>query len=130
MKSVLGLLVAAASVTFCVGMLCVGMFDLPARAQDAPAGDAANGQRIYLADGCFTCHGRSGQGGNYYGTTPTLAKTELPFEGFKQQLRDPVRVMPPYEQAVVSDKEAADIYAFLQTLPGRRPAKDFPILNN
>ena len=60
----------------------------------------------------------------------TLAKTELPFEGFKQQLRDPVRVMPPYEQAVVSDKEAADIYAFLQTLPGRRPAKDFPILNN
>jgi len=33
-----------------------------ARAQDAPAGDAANGQRIYLADGCFTCHGRSGQG--------------------------------------------------------------------
>ena len=125
MKRVLGLLLAAATVTF-----GVGMFDVPARAQDAPAGDAANGQRIYLADGCFTCHGRSGQGGNYYGTTPTLAKTELPFEGFKQQLRDPVRVMPPYEQAVVSDKEAADIYAFLQTLPGRRPAKDFPILNN
>ncbi len=38
--------------------------------------------------------------------------------------------MPPYEQAVVADKEAADIYAFLQTLPGRRPAEDFPILNN
>ena len=125
MKRVLGLLLAAATITF-----SVGVFDWPARAQDAPPGDAANGQRIYLADGCFTCHGRSGQGGNYYGTTPTLAKTELPFEGFKQQLRDPVRVMPPYEQAVVSDKEAADIYAFLQTLPGRRPAKDFPILNN
>jgi len=99
-------------------------------AQEAPPGDAGNGKRLYLADGCFTCHGRSGQGGNYYGTTPTLAKTELPFEGFKQQLRDPVRVMPPYEPAVVSDKEAADIYVFLQTLPGRRPAKDFPILNN
>jgi mono/diheme cytochrome c family protein len=125
LRRLLGPLVAASTVTF-----GVGMFDVPARAQDAPPGDAANGQRIYLADGCFTCHGRSGQGGNYYGTTPTLAKTELPFEGFKQQLRDPVRVMPPYEQAVVSDKEAADIYAFLQTLPGRRPAKDFPILNN
>ena len=125
MKSVTGLLVAA-----CTVALGIGGLDLPARAQDAPPGDAANGQRIYLADGCFTCHGRSGQGGNYYGTTPTLAKTELPFEGFKQQLRDPVRVMPPYEQAVVSDKEAADIYAFLQTLSGRRPAKDFPILNN
>ena len=43
---------------------------------------------------------------------------------------DPVRVMPAYSDAVVSDKEAADIYAFLQTLSGRRPAKDFPILNN
>jgi hypothetical protein len=41
-----------------------------------------------------------------------------------------VRVMPAYSEAVVSDKEAADIYAFLQTLSGRRPAKDFPILNN
>jgi hypothetical protein len=48
----------------------------------------------------------------------------------KQQLRDPVRVIPPYSQTVVSDKEAANIYAFLQTLSGRRPAKDFPILNN
>jgi mono/diheme cytochrome c family protein len=125
MKRILGLPVAAGVVA-----LCLGALDLPARAQDAPKGDAANGQRIYLADGCFTCHGRSGQGGNYYGTTPTLAKTQLPFEGFKQQLRDPVRVMPPYTEAVLSEKEAADIFAFLQTLPGRRPAKDIPILNN
>jgi mono/diheme cytochrome c family protein len=125
MKRVFGLLAAAGIVVFGAGGV-----DLPAHAQDAPKGDAANGQRVYLADGCFTCHGRSGQGGNYYGTTPTLAKTELPFEGFKQQLRDPVRVMPPYAQAVVSDQEAADIYAFLQTLSGRRSAKDFPLLNN
>jgi mono/diheme cytochrome c family protein len=125
MKRIPQLLAAACLVAF-----GIGAFDLPARAQDAPPGDAANGQRIYLADGCFTCHGRSGQGGNYYGTTPTLAKTELPFEGFKQQLRDPARVMPPFTEAVLSDKEAADIFAFLQTLPGRRPAKDFPILNN
>jgi mono/diheme cytochrome c family protein len=125
MKRVLGLRIAA-----CMVALGVGGFDPSARAQDAPKGDIANGQRVYLADGCFTCHGRVGQGGNYYGTTPTLAKTELPFEGFKQQLRDPVRVMPAYSEAVVSDKEVADIFAFLQTLPGRRPARDFPILNN
>jgi mono/diheme cytochrome c family protein len=125
MKRLPQLLVAA-----CVVAFGAGGTDLSARAQDAPPGDAANGQRIYLADGCFTCHGRSGQGGNYYGTTPTLAKTELPFEGFKQQVRNPVRVMPPYSEAVLSDKEAADIFAFLQTLPGRRPTKDFPILNN
>ena len=114
---------------FAAAALGIGAASL-ATAQDAPQGNAANGKRIFLADGCFTCHGRSGQGGNYYGTTPTLAKTELPFEGFKQQLHDPVRVMPAYSEAVVSDKDAADIYAFLQTLSGRRPAKDFPILNN
>jgi mono/diheme cytochrome c family protein len=101
-----------------------------AAAQDAPKGDAANGQRVYIADGCFTCHGRLGQGGNYYGATPVLAKTQLPFEGFKMQMRNPVRVMPPFPEAVLSDKEAADIYAFLQTLPTGRPAKDIPALNN
>ena len=46
-------------------------------AQDAPQGDAANGKRIYLADGCFTCHGRSGQGGAYTGPAPILAHTAL-----------------------------------------------------
>jgi mono/diheme cytochrome c family protein len=112
--------------------LAVGLcgYDVAARAQGAPPGDPENGKRVYLADGCFTCHGRVGQGGNYYGLTPMLAKTELPFEGFKQQLRDPVRVMPAFSDAVVSDKEVADIYAFLQTLSGRRPVKDIPLLNN
>ena len=101
-----------------------------ASAQDAPKGDPNNGQRVYIADGCFTCHGRVGQGGNFYGATPVLAKTQLPFEGFKMQVRNPARVMPPFPEAVLSDKEAADIYAFLQTLPTGRPAKDIPALNN
>jgi mono/diheme cytochrome c family protein len=101
-----------------------------ARAQDAPSGDAENGKRVYLADGCFTCHGRAGQGGNYYGATPILAKTKLPFEAFKAELRDPVRVMPAYSDAVLSDKEIADMYAFLQGLSGPRPVKDIPILGD
>src|SRR6516225_5423093 len=89
-------------------VLAIGMGVSGAWAQSAPPGDAANGKRVYLADGCFTCHGRIGEGGNYYGLTPILAKTELPFEGFKQQLRDPIRVMPPFTEAVLSDKEAAE----------------------
>lgn len=113
-----------------VGLVALSVAGQPARAQDAPPGNAANGQRVYLADGCFTCHGRVGQGGNYYGVTPRLAKTQLPFEGFKQQLRDPSRAMPPFEAAVLSDQDAADIYAFLQTLPVGGSAKDIPLLNN
>jgi mono/diheme cytochrome c family protein len=99
-------------------------------AQDAPKGDAANGKRIFLAVGCFTCHGRSGQGGAYNGPAPILAKTALPFGGFKGQLRDPANDMPAYSDAVVSDKDVADIYAFVESLPGPRSAKDIAILNN
>jgi mono/diheme cytochrome c family protein len=99
-------------------------------AQDAPAGDAANGKRIYLADGCFTCHGRSGQGGAYNGPAPILAHTALPFDGFAGQVRNPVNDMPAFSNAVLSDKDIADIYAFVESLPGSRSAKDIPILNN
>lgn len=101
-----------------------------AHAQDAPSGDAANGKRLYLADRCFTCHGRSGQGGAYNTPAPILAHTALPFEGFRGQIRDPINDMPAYPPAILSDKDIADIYAFVQSLPGPSSPKDFPILNN
>ena len=117
-------------VSLLAGAALAGALIFPAAAQDAPKGDAANGKRIYLATGCFMCHGRSGQGGAYNGPAPVLAKTEMPFDGFKGQLRQPVEDMPAYSVAVMSDQQIADIYAFVQSLPGRRNAKDIPILNN
>ena len=111
-------------------LLGAGNLAAPTRAQEAPAGDAAKGKRIYLADGCFTCHGRSGQGGAYNGPAPFLAKTQMPFDGFKGQLRAPSNDMPAYSDAVMSDQDIADIYAFVQSLPGRGNAKDIAILNN
>ena len=102
----------------------------PVRAQDAPPGNAEEGKRIYLAVGCFTCHGRSGQGGAMNGPAPALAKTAMPFDGFKGQLRQPSNEMPAYAEIVMSDKQIADIYAFLQTLPGARPTKDMAIFND
>jgi mono/diheme cytochrome c family protein len=101
-----------------------------AAAQDAPKGDVANGKRIFLADNCFTCHGRSGQGGAYNGPAPILAHTALPFDGFKGQVRNPSDDMPAYSDAVLSDQDIADIYAYVQSLPGSRSAKDIAILNN
>jgi len=38
--------------------------------------------------------------------------------------------MPAYPAAILSDKDIADIYAFVETLRGPRAPKDFPILNN
>ncbi|HXZ22567.1 MAG TPA: cytochrome c [Pseudolabrys sp.] len=100
-----------------------------ALAQNAASGDAANGKRIYLADGCFTCHGRAGQGGAMNYPAPPIAKLEMPVESFVAFLRDAPNDMPAYSADVLSDKEAADIHAFLESLPGRKPAKEFPLLN-
>ena len=61
---------------------------------------------------------------------PPLAKTEVPFDGFKGVLRQSLRDMPAYIEGVLPDQHVADIYVFLQSLPGRRPAKDIAILNN
>ena len=118
---------------FCLAALiaaaCVAGGWTAALSDDAPSGDATNGKRVYLADGCFECHGRAGQGGAMNYPTPALAKLELPVESFVAFLRAAPNDMPAYSADVLSDKDATDIYAFLQSLPGRKPAKDFPLLN-
>jgi mono/diheme cytochrome c family protein len=117
-------LAALAVVTLSAGAFVIAL------AQDVPRGDAGNGRRIYLAVGCFTCHGRSGQGGAYTGPAPILARTALPFEGFKALIRDPSNNMPAYSDVVLSDQDIADVYAFLESLPGPRSPKDISILDN
>lgn len=102
----------------------------PARSEEFPSGDAVNGRRVYIAVGCFECHGRVGQGGAYTGPAPVLAKTALPVEAFVAFIREPPNNMPAYAASVLPDKTAADIYAYLQSLPGARPVKDIPILND
>ena len=93
------------------------------------AGDAANGKLIYAKMRCFTCHGRAGQGGAFNYPAPSLAAIELPVEAFQAFLREPANDMPAYSTALLSDKEAADMWAWLHSLPGRKPTKDFPLLN-
>lgn len=102
----------------------------PVLAQEAPKGDAAAGKKVFLADGCYECHGRVGEGGAMNGPAPILAKTKLPFEAFKGQLRNPANDMPPYPETLISDQQIADIFAYLQSLPGPRPVSDLPILND
>jgi mono/diheme cytochrome c family protein len=95
-----------------------------ALAQDAaaPAGDAARGRTTYLGVGCQQCHGSVGQGG----PGPILAKTLLPYEAFVEQVRNPIRNMPPYTDRVLSAGELADVYAYTQSLSG--PPATLPAL--
>jgi mono/diheme cytochrome c family protein len=101
-----------------------------APAEVSPQGDAARGKQVYLRVACFTCHGRSGQGGVYRGPAPILARTALPLDGFRALLRDPPGDMPAFSQGVLSDQDIADIYAFLESLPGPRSPKDIRALDN
>jgi ubiquinol-cytochrome c reductase cytochrome c subunit len=95
-------------------------------AESSPAGDAENGKRVFMADGCFECHNTEGQGG---GGGPKLAPNPIGFAAFTHQLRSPARQMPPYASTVLSDQEVADIYAFLRSRPEPPKADSIPLLN-
>jgi mono/diheme cytochrome c family protein len=116
-------------VSFVACAFAVLGFAVAALAQNAGSGDAANGKRVYLADGCFACHGSAGQGGAMNYPAPAIAQVEMPVESFLAYLRNAPNDMPAYSTSVLSDKEATDIHAFLRALPGRKPTKDFPLLN-
>jgi ubiquinol-cytochrome c reductase cytochrome c subunit len=93
-------------------------------------GDAALGKTIFLRDNCYTCHGTSGGGGGALGG-PRLSHRELTPTAILNELRHPRAAMPAYSDKVLSDAEAADIAAYLQSL-SRVPdkdAKDIPLLN-
>src|ERR1051326_4473399 len=117
---------------FGLRFVAVGLFACvlgnAALAEEA-AGDPANGKLIYAKMRCFTCHGRAGQGGAFNYPAPALAAIELPVEAFQAFLREPANDMPAYSPALLSDQEAADMWAWLHSLPGRKPAKEFPLLN-
>jgi len=97
----------------------------PASGTSAPAGNAANGKKLYNDIGCWQCHGYSGQGG----AGAKLAPDPISLAGFTRYIRKPTRAMPPYTAKLVSDAQLADIYAFLLTIPKPPDPKSIPLLN-
>jgi len=93
-------------------------------AQAAPAGNAENGKKLFMERGCFQCHNTLAQGGD----GPRLAPRPISFAAFMKELRQPRDQMPPYTIKVMSDKEIADIYAYLLTIPAPPGVNTIPIL--
>jgi mono/diheme cytochrome c family protein len=91
-------------------------------------GNTQNGGRIYVADGCYECHGRVGQGSQST-AAPRVGPPALTIDAFARYIHAPTGNMPPYTGKVVSDQDVADIYAFLKSLPPAPAAKDIPLLN-
>lgn len=131
-----GIVAAAAALVICASAVLApnagaqqnGGGQQAAPAQNTPQGDAKAGQQAFLADGCWECHGTVAQGGVISG--PRLADTALPFAAVLQQLRTPQNAMPPYEPAILSDTDAANIYAWLKSLPAPPAASSIPLLAN
>jgi mono/diheme cytochrome c family protein len=112
----------------CCALLASFSFSLLAVAagQAAGGGDAANGKRLFMTYGCYECHGTTGAGGGVAG--PKLAPDPLPFPGVKAKLRTASGRMPVFSEAVLKDAEIVDIYAYLQSIPAGRSAKEIDLL--
>jgi mono/diheme cytochrome c family protein len=108
--------------------LLLALAAAPAAAQDAPRGDAAKGRDLYLAVGCSNCHGTVGQGAR--GIVRLVQPRPMPYQAYLAQLRQPSGDMPPYVEATIPAQAAADIYAFIASLPQPADVRTIPLLNN
>ena len=91
----------------------------------APAGNAGTGKKLFMEKGCFQCHDTQGQGGD----GPRLAPRPIVFTAFIKELRQPRDAMPPYTVKMMPDKEVADIYAYLATIPAPPEVNSIPLLS-
>ena len=114
-------------------VFAVLLFGFPAaRAQQSsdtpPTGNAQNGKKLFMGDGCYECHGRQGQGSSQTGAA-RIGPPLLSFEGFQSYVRSPKVNMPPYTSKALPDPDLADIYAYLKSIPMPPKGKDIPLLN-
>ena len=93
----------------------------------AQEGNVQNGKRLYLKDGCYECHGTVGQGN--YGTGAKLAPKPPPWSTVSTYVRKPTGQMPSFSASILADKDLADIYAYLQSIPAGKPYSQIPILS-
>jgi ubiquinol-cytochrome c reductase cytochrome c subunit len=94
-----------------------------------PAGNADNGKRLYLRNGCYACHGTVGQGAQANPLAPRLAPRPIVRAAFIAYVRKPAGTMPPYTSKVMSDAELSDVWAYLASIPPPPPLKSIPLLN-
>jgi mono/diheme cytochrome c family protein len=97
-----------------------------AQASTAPSGNAENGRKLFAANGCYQCHGYEAQGSSTTG--PRLGPRPIAFAQFSRYVRAPTGQMPPYTAKVMPDRDLADVYAFLSSLPQPPAVESIPLL--
>ena len=92
----------------------------------AVAASAEKGKTAYIQHGCWQCHGFEGQGAS---SGAKLAPNPIAIEAFTAFVRATNGRMPPYSEAILSNADLADIYAYLESVPKPADAKSIPLLN-
>lgn len=79
-----------------------------------PAGNPEAGKKWFTMNNCNSCHGPNGNDGR----AANIAGLDMGFGRFVRKLRrTDAPIMPPFPESKVSEQDAADIYAYLKTLP-------------
>lgn len=107
----------------------------PVSAPAVPPGDGAKpgsvadvetGYRLFVAQGCYQCHGYVGQGAQ--ATGPALVPLALTDAGFRAYIRSPRGVMPPYSARILPRDSVTSILAYIRSLKPGRAASEIPAL--
>jgi len=92
-----------------------------------PADDVERGRQLFMANGCYSCHGTVGQGGERSGA-PRLAPEPYPYEAFKVLVRTPREAMPRFDVRYLSDEQLQLIHRYLSAIAKGPAAKDIAAL--
>ena len=89
--------------------------------------ETERGRALYMLNGCHTCHGTVGQGGERSGA-PKLAPEPYPYDAFRVLVRTPREAMPRFDLKYVSEEQLRLIHRYLASIPPGPAAKDIPAL--
>jgi ubiquinol-cytochrome c reductase cytochrome c subunit len=106
-----------------LGLACVA----GGAAAQGNAADVELGRQLFMKNGCYSCHGTVGQGGDR-GAGPRIAPMAMPVDAFKTFIRNPPEAMPRFDERFVSDADLEAIHRYLSSLPKGPSAKEIPLL--
>ncbi len=128
------ILTLVGSVACAISILSLGT--VAAQNRNAAGGDAARGEELYYAHGCYACHGFNGETGarDLVGTnSPIIADLDV-FITFLRLRANfapllPSTRMPSYSESALNNDEAREIFAYISSFELNAPdVDDIPAL--
>jgi ubiquinol-cytochrome c reductase cytochrome c subunit len=122
-----------AAVVLACSILASSLLLDPKAGSTAPSGpsepttsEPTRGHALFVAQGCYLCHGSVGQGAPSVGAS--LTPLRFDDAGFRRYVRAPSGSMPRYDALVLPDTDLAAIAAYLRSLPAPKRADAIALL--